>query len=339
MTEPKSPIQSDPQNNAAASASRHGNPRMFFIIGGAFICFAVVAVILSQIAGTSFTAPTERISQAIGISYAIPFLVGITGYFLIQLIAHLKAPGVLPLRERMKNILFDCYFLLLFVGVVYLHFQIKAWMPLINPVMHDDFYMMIDRKMDWFIGAMRWVRGLVAGSTSRVDFLYQIGFLAMFATSLWAHSMGHRRWHYHNMVAILIMQMIGALTYLIAPAVGPFMFEQGPNAAATEAQQGMLAAFQMVQEQGAAWLQVHGGDYFTGPPAAMPSLHIAGALIMSWYIVRAKSVLAPFMVMMTCWIFIESVVSRWHYLIDLPPGLVLGLICILITDRICRVPE
>jgi hypothetical protein len=47
----------------------------------------------------------------------------------------------------------------------------------------------------------------------------------MFALSLWFHAAGNRRWHHHNMIALLLVEMAGAYSYLIAPAVGPFVFE------------------------------------------------------------------------------------------------------------------
>jgi len=330
-------IPADLKKEDKAALYRAG-PRVFIIIGLCFVLFAAIAALLSAITGAPFTAPTENVSAAIGVSYIVPFAIAIAGYAAIQIAAHFRQPDIMPLPQRLNNVMADSYFLLLFVGVIYIHFHIKMWMPLINPVMHDDAYFAADNAVRGLINAMTGLRNFIAGSTSRVDFLYQIGFLAMFAVSLWGHALGNRLWHFHNMVALLLMEMIGALTYLIAPAIGPFVFEQGPNATATEAQAKMLEAFRHVQNEGAAWLAENGGNYFTGPPAAMPSLHIAGAFIITWYIIKARSVLAPFMIMMTCWVAIESVASRWHYLIDLPPGLLLAALVIFFTNRICSAP-
>jgi hypothetical protein len=138
------------------------------------------------------------------------------------------------------------------------------------------------------------------------------------------------------MTALLLLEMLGALSYLIAPAVGPFIFESGPNALATSAQDGMYASFREVRRLGAAWLSEFGGGYFTGPPAAMPSLHVAGAWIMTYYAFRARSVVAPVMGLLLAWIVVESVVSRWHYVVDLPAGLVLAFVAIAISNRVCQ---
>lgn len=302
----------------------------------AFLVFAAVTLLISAAFGLSFVAPTESVSRAIGVHYAIPFAFGVAGYAGIQIFLGylgLNQASSVPWRHA---IMIDSWYLLLFVLVIYLHFHLKMWMPIINPQLHDAAYLAIDRDFSGPIGLLMAVRGFVASFVPAVDALYQAGFLAMFALSLWFHAAGHRRWHHHNMIALLLLEMAGAYSYLIAPAVGPFIFEQGPNAMASAAQHGMLAGFEQVRAQGAAWLAVHGGDYFTGPPAAMPSLHIAGAWIMTYYAIKARLVVAPVMALLLGWIAIESVVSRWHYLIDLPAGLALAAAVIVITNRLCR---
>jgi hypothetical protein len=167
------------------------------------------------------------------------------------------------------------------------------------------------------------------------DSWYQAGLLAMFALSFWFHAVGKRQWYYHNMTAILLLEMIGPLGYLVAPAVGPFIFQHGPSDVATAAQTTMYAGFLQVQAGGAAWLAQHGGSYFTAPPAAMPSLHVAVAWVMTYYAIKARSAVSPLMVLLLGWITVESVVLRWHYLVDLPAGFLLACLVIVITNRVC----
>lgn len=323
------------ENNIKATQSILPHQRVFISLAGIFGVFIIVAIALSSITGAPFTAPTERVSHAIGFNYIIPFSIGIIGYLIAQAYAAFKTKDAFDLNHNIRIVLTDTFFLVMFASVIYIHFQIKAWMPLINPHLYDQLYFDIDNKLSWIISGMAWLRNSIGSLTPRFDYLYQIGFLAMFAFGLWAHAISDRRWHYHNMFAILLMQMIGAFTYLIAPAVGPFIFENGPNEAATIAQSKMYAAFQELQTQGAEWLAVNGGEYFTGPPAAMPSLHIAGATIILWYMLKIRSVFLPFVAFMFFWVFIESVVSRWHYFIDLPPGILLACLCIYITNKVC----
>lgn len=305
-------------------------------IAAVFLGFAAATLAMALLFGLSFVAPTESVSRAIGVHYAVPFAVGVAGYAIVQLVLKLSGSVPASTEDWRQAVSFDGFYLLLFVLVIYLHFHIKMWMPIINPHLYDAEYFAIDQGLGGLLGAFGAVRGAVAVVIPAVDAWYQAGFLAMFALSLWFHAAGHRRWHHHNMIALLLVEMTGAFCYLIAPAVGPFVFEQGPNAMATVAQYGMLASFKQVQLSGAAWLADHGGDYFTGPPAAMPSLHIAGAWIMTYYTVKARSLVAPVMLLLLGWIAIESVVARWHYIVDLPAGLALAALIILITNRVCR---
>lgn len=311
------------------------SPRMFKIVGAAFLCFAAIAVILSFVSGAPFVPPTEKISYAIGYSYFIPFAIGAGGYLVLQTILTLFGIAHYTLEERIRHVLADSYFLAIFAAVIYLHFHIKMWMPLINPHIYDETFYAVDNQFRGALNVLTDFRGAIAGKSVRFDPLYQSGFFAMFALSLWSHAVGNRRWHFDNMTALLMLEMIGAVSYLFFPAVGPFVFENGPNMLATTAQQSMLNAFRHVQTEGVAWLVANGSNYFTGPPAAMPSLHVAGAFIISWYSVRARSFLAPAMVMLSCWIAMESLVSRWHYLADLPPGLALAGISIFLAGKIC----
>lgn len=311
-------------------------PHEFTIVGAAFVAFAAVAIALSRTFGLAFVVPTENVSRAIGVHYVVPFVVGIGGYAILQLVAARRRGDGASGNQRLRAIASDSYFLLLFVGVIYLHFHIKMWMPLINPALHDEAFFAIDQRLASLIAVARQMRAAVAAVIPNVDVLYQAGFLGMFAMSLWFHAAGDRRWHFQNMTAILIMEMLGALSYLVAPAIGPFLFEAGPNVLASAAQQAMLDSFRNLVATGPEWLAVHGGDYFTGPPAAMPSLHIAGAWIITYYAIKARSIAMPLMIVLFAWIAIESVVSRWHYVIDLPVGLLLATLAIVVTNRIYR---
>ena len=330
------PFDPSPAIEGAASSPPIAVPREFKIVGAAFLAFAATAMALASLYGLAFVVPTENVSRAIGVHYVVPFVVGIAGYAILQIVSARTRRNGASSSERWRSIASDSYFLLLFVGVIYLHFHIKMWMPLINPTLHDEFFFATDGYLSWLIALAQQARAAVAFVVPNVDVLYQAGFLGMFAMSLWFHAAGNRRWHFQNMTAILIMEMMGALSYLAAPAVGPFIFEAGPNVLATAAQQAMLDSFRGLVAAGPEWLTVHGGDYFTGPPAAMPSLHIAGAWIITYYAIKARSIAMPLMAILFGWIAIESVVSRWHYVIDLPVGLLLATLAIVITNRIYR---
>jgi mitochondrial fission protein ELM1 len=311
-------------------------PIDMLLISAAVAGFALVTLLLSVVIGAPLMIPTERVSPALGLPAAVPLGICFFGYLAGQLIAQQRRADPLPPELLTRQLLTDLAFFTLFVVVIYLHFHIKMWMPILNPHLHDELYFAIDERMQWLIDLATVVRAAGAKLLLAPDLWYQYVQLSLFILSFWVHASGDRRWHHHNVTALLVNQMIGALAYLVAPAVGPFVFEQGPNAAATLAQQAMYRDFLAVQAAGTSWLAVHGGASFTAPLAAMPSLHVSVACIVSYYMLKARLRVAPLIILLAGWIFVESVVARWHYLVDLPAGVLLAVLVIALTNRLCR---
>ena len=296
--------------------------------------FAGFAAFLSRVTGARFVVPRGR-SPALGTNFSLPLVAALAGYAALQILSRLRAGGR-GRREWVRRVMVDCYFLTLFVVVLYLHFHVKMWVPLLNPRSYDALYFGVDDRLHLLVEALRCVRGAIARVLPAADIWYELAFFSMFSLSFWFHAAGTRRWHYHNMVAITLTELMGPLLYLVAPAVGPFLFEHGDNAMATAAQLRMYGEFQAFQDGGVAWLARYGGEYFTAPLAAMPSLHFAATFVLAYYAVRARLVIAPIVVAAVGWIGIESVVSRWHYLVDLPVGLMVALVAIALANRLCR---
>jgi hypothetical protein len=306
------------------------------LIGATVAGFALVTFLLSVVIGAPLMIPTERVSPALGLPAAVPLGVALFGYLASQLVVQQRRAKRRQPEFLTRQLLTDLTFLTLFAAVIYLHFHIKMWIPVVNPHLHDQLYFEIDQKMRWLIDGAAVLRAVLARLLPAPDLWYQGAQLSLFLLSFWVHAMGERRWHHHNMTALLLNQMIGALAYLVAPAIGPFLFEQGPNAAATLAQQAMYRDFLAVQVQGTSWLAAHGGGSFTAPLAAMPSLHVSVSCIVSYYMIKARLRVAPLIVLLAGWIVVESVVARWHYLVDLPAGFLLAVLVIALTNRLCR---
>ena len=306
-------------------------PHLVFL-GATVLGFVIVTALLALAIGAPFVLPGERVSPALGTSPALPLQIGVAGWLIGQLLRwRLSGRDANQLGQRLAT---DGTYLLMFVVVLYCHFHIKMWMPLLNGRLHDDWYFQIDQDLRPVLEGLGRVRAALASLLPAADLWYQGAQLGLFIGSFWILGLGDRRWHHRNMTALLLNLMIGPLAYLLAPAVGPFIFETGPNRAATAAQQAMYAQFTELAAQGPSWLAAHGGQYFTAPLAAMPSLHVSAACIVCYYTLRARSWFAPLMVFFALWIFIDSVVSRWHYLIDLPPGILLAAVSILIANRV-----
>jgi len=299
------------------------------------VAFVATALLLSRRTGAPFVVPRGQ-SPALGTNFSLPLVAALVGYAVLQVGARLFAQRRGRREPWTGHLLVDFYLLALFVLVIYVHFHIKMWVPLINPSRYDAAYFAVDERLRFAIEALRSARRALATVLPAPDIWYELAFFSMFSLSFWCHAAGRRRWHYHNMVAITLTELVGALLYLVAPAVGPFLYERGDNPHATAVQLRMYEQYSAFQAGGVSWLAEHGGHYFTAPLAAMPSLHFAATFVLAYYAVRARLLIAPLVVAATCWIGIESVVSRWHYLVDLPVGLAVALAAIAIANRLCR---
>jgi hypothetical protein len=305
-------------------------------VGAAALVFAAITVLLSLASGAPFVIPIERVSPALGLRPALPLEIAVIGCLAGQIAGWKLSDGARDGSQLLQRAALDLTYIMLFVFVIYFHFHIKMWMPLLNPHLYDHYYFQIDQDLRPLIAGFDRIRAAIATVLPAADLWYQGAQLGLFIGSFWLHGLGNRHWHDHNMTALLLNLMVGPLAYLLAPAVGPFIFEEGSNPVATAAQRAMYAQFTELQAQGPAWLLSHGGEYFTAPLAAMPSLHVSAACIVCYYALKARSRFAPLMIFFAGWIVIDSIVSRWHYLVDLPAGIVLAVAVIAVANRVCR---
>jgi mitochondrial fission protein ELM1 len=297
-------------------------PRDLLVLTLACAGFAAIAWVLSRAIGAPFVLPQGE-SPAIEMHFSWPIVAALGGYAAFR-------------ARRARDVVTDLVLAALFIGVLYLNFHVKMWIPFLNPRSYDAVFFAVDDRLRPLIEGLRVVRHTVASVLPAADHWYMLAFFFLFALTFWFHAAGRRTWHVHNLVALTLAELLGALFYLVAPAVGPFLFEPGDNPVATAAQLRMHADYTALQAAGVTWLEQHGGAYFTAPLAAMPSLHFAGAFVLAWYAVRARLVVAPLAVALLGWIGIESIVTRWHYLVDLPAGLGVALLSIGLANRICR---
>lgn len=296
--------------------------------------FGLLVTLIGSAIGVPLTPPTERVSLALGFNAGIPVLLGFVSYALARGV-NMALSRRLEFRQLGRAAGADLTVLVSFTLLVYFHFNLKMWIPLINPLRFDEAYMATDRFVEPVIAGFGWIRSLLPTDLPLFDHFYQLGFFLMFIISFAVLAVSRDRHYPHYALGIMLVLSLGGLAYLIAPAVGPFIFEDGANLAATDAQAGMWAAYQVLVETGPTWIAVHGADYFTGPPAAMPSLHLAHATVMVYYLNRSRLAIRwPFMLLWS-FILVESVVSRWHYLIDAPAGILVAATAIFIANRIC----
>ncbi|MBA2933326.1 phosphatase PAP2 family protein [Sphingomonas sp. CGMCC 1.13654] len=260
----------------------------------------------------------------VGVHYLLP-LAGVLLFGLCAM-ASGRASGM-----RHFLLALPCYTIVLFV-----HFHLKLWAPVINPQNHDAFYWSVDQQLRPLVDACFAIRRALFPIVSTDTNLYMIGFILLFYGSFCYHALRTPA-HFRTLfLAILFMQGLGALFYLAAPGVGPFLFEPGLNPHITEAQHYMYQVHQQVDAGGAAWLAANEQDYLMTGLGAMPSLHVGSSFVFLWFAIRHGRVLLPTYVPLFGYIVINAIASRWHYLIDLPAGLALAGVSIWLAHRVLR---
>ena len=301
--------------------------------------FSLTVLALAYWYGAPLELPKGRMSRILGVNSSLPLLVALLAYLLAQGINWLTGAAPVKPVELLRNSVYDLLFVTLFVIVIYFHFHLKMWIPIINPELYDAEYLAWETQARWLVEVCFAIRGTLAPYMPVVDQWYQMALVLMFVTSFSYFAVSRDRFYPHVVLGVLMVMIIGGLSYLIAPAAGPFLYEKGANAVASDAQISMWWAYQQVQTQGMAWIAENGQHYFTSSLAAMPSLHVAQVVVMTYYILRSRSLLGPVFVALSAWILVESVASRWHYTVDAPFGIALAIAVIWTCNRVCRSPR
>jgi len=288
---------------------------------------ALIAIALSFVIHAPFRFPSEGAFLFIGFTYLIPFV-------LVSIWILLPLPFLNFRREfkrALRVILRQINYTLCFGIILVFHFHIKLWAPLINPASYDHLYEAIDQKFFFWMNPLIFWRGQF--HYNWLENLYFEVFLCMFLCSFIVHSLKSTNEFRRVFLASVLVQATGAVAYLIAPALGPFIYHHGVNDHVTQAQQQMLATHQALVAGGLPWLKKNTGKYLVAGLAAMPSLHLAASFVFLWYALKYCRWLSWFYWPGILWIIFEAMASRWHYGIDLVAGLILAYGCILGADR------
>jgi hypothetical protein len=220
-------------------------------------------------------------------------------------------------------------------SALFLHFNFKAWMPFVNPEVYDPGFARLDGAVAPVIHFIKVIRAwLAAIAPVDVNPLYHRAFVAMFFVSLFLHSLFDRESQFRRLVMTVNLILLGGgVSYWLFPAIGPFLYAPGLNAIASEAQGAMLAGLRAALATGTL-----PDGYFGTPPAAMPSLHIAHSVVLALFAWRLSKLLGIVYVPIVAWMFIEAVASGFHYLIDLPAGVLLAWFCYRCAVRLVPLP-
>jgi hypothetical protein len=281
-----------------------------------------VMFLLSVAFGLPIVSPSGNRAAFVGVHYIYPLigvaLLGITTFFAGKRDVAMSFFIALP-----------CY-----VAILFAHFNIKLWIPHINPVMHDSFYWKTDQMVRPLIDACMYIRENIFGFIPFESNFYMLSFIGLFYISFFYHAVKTPAHFRALVVAVLLLQSLGALAYLIAPAIGPFIYERGIDPTITPSQLDMLEFYRQSIAEGPAWIAQHGSANFAIGLAAMPSLHAGGAFLFFRFAWKHGRILLPLYSVILFFILVTSIASRWHYVIDVPVGLALAWGCIWLAERI-----
>ncbi|MBJ7438241.1 MAG: phosphatase PAP2 family protein [Sphingopyxis sp.] len=298
-----------------------GKAPVEIVIAGAML---LTMLLFSAAFDLPIVYPTSSRAAEVGIHYIFPVL----GVGLLGLVIAFAGDREVATKFLLAT---PCY-----VVVLFAHFNIKLWIPHINSVSYDSLYWQTDvwaaPLIFWCIEMRKSILWLIPFEAN----FYMISFVVLFYCSFLYHAIKTPGQFGKLMVAVLLLQSLGTFAYLIAPAVGPFIFETGINPMVTTGQHAMLDFHRGSVNHGPDWIAQHGGAQFTAGLAAMPSLHSAGAFLFFLFAWQHGKILAPLYSLILLFILVTAVASRWHYLIDVPAGVALAWVAYRLADYLTQ---
>lgn len=286
--------------------------------------FLLIAKLLAWGLDLDFAFPSSGALEFTGMSYAVPLsLIFVLGLFLI-------------LTKQTMRLVYYTTAGLAYGIILVTHFNIKMWMSLINPALWDNFYWKTDKLVRPLIDASFVVHNLVDMALPLGEHLYLFAFLAMFAGSIIVHSTQSFIVFRKVIFTAMLVHVLGGLSYLAMPAVGPFIYEQGVNALETARQEHMYTSYRALLAGGRPWIASQGSQFMFAAVAAMPSLHVASSAVFVYYAWKHVRWLGVLYLPLFVFITFEAVATRWHYWIDVAAGLALTALAIAITGALFR---
>ena len=282
-------------------------------------------LLVGQANGLPVSLPSGGGAAFVGVHYLYP-LIGLAAWAFIVGRSRRQSAGATFF------IALPCYALVLLA-----HFNFKLWVPDLNPALFDAQYWAIDQALRPLVEGCMALRSSLGWAIPLDSNFYMYGFIALFYLSFTVHALGPKGKFRALVIAALLFQGLGALSYLIAPALGPFLYERGVEAIADHTQQSLLATYQQHVAGGSAWVAVDGSKALLMGLAAMPSLHAGGSFLFLLFALRHDRRLVWIMLPLWAFISVDAIANRWHYLVDLPAGMVLAWLSVRAGEAIAKV--
>ena len=286
--------------------------------------FLLIGLTISSHFQIDFVFPTASSLEFTGMSYAVP----------LSLISAVAV--YLTVTRQVMRLVYYAAAALAYAIILTTHFNIKLWMSLVNPALWDDVYWKTDMMVRPLIDASFAVHDLADRALPAGEHLYLFAFLAMFACSIIVHSVQCFMVFRKVLFTAMLVHVLGALSYLVMPALGPFIYEQGVNALESARQVHMHGGYRALMAGGRPWIASEGSSYMFAAVAAMPSLHVASSAVFVHYAWKHARWLGVAYLPLFAFIMFEAMATRWHYMVDLVAGLALTALAIAVTAALFR---
>ena len=230
-------------------------------------------------------------------------------------------------KRKRDSVWIPYLYIPLILCTVLLHFNFKSWTPLVNATLYDPIYMNIDYYLSSIV---QWSQVMILELPFySPEYLYYKVFIIMFIVSFVVHLTFDSMQNFRKVVVgFCLILLIGGISYWLFPAIGPFVY-QDYTTGFTPVQHRMYTLYSYVCDN-----RLIPPGYFTSALAAMPSLHVAHSFFLTFMAIRSVKILGFLYVPLFVYIFIAAIASRWHYIIDLPFGILLSITVIWLVNRI-----
>jgi hypothetical protein len=227
------------------------------------------------------------------------------------------------MKKLARDLLMFLRLLICLLAALYMMLCFKWWSHL-QGQLYDQFYWEIDLKFQGLKTAMMLAADWLGWSHEMYFRLFGLCFFLSYFISIGTKPEVFTR----IITATCAVALIGGLSYNIAPAYGPFYIEPVTS---------YLAIIQqMMLESSQAFASAKGGtfdpEHFEVALGAMPSLHVAYTLMLTFYAFRVHWSLGIILSILASYVAMYAVVTRYHYLIDLPAGVLVASLAIALTE-------
>lgn len=288
----------------------------------AFLALAFIAagLCIGRLFGLPVSLPASSSLAFTGMGNLVPALVVAAGLLITFL------------TQRAARALYFVAALVSYCAILIIHFNVKLWAHVVNPTVWDSEFRQIDEMLRPAVDGSLAIHRMLASAIGPIDWLYLFAFLAMFGCSIIVHSSRSFLVFRKAVLTAMLVHVLGGLSYLAMPALGPFIYEHGANALETHRQIFMLGAHNAAVPGGIAWFEKEGPQFLATGLGAMPSLHVASSAVFVYYAWRHERHLSWLYLPLFAFIMIEAVATRWHYLVDIVAGLALTALAIWVVE-------